>query len=1018
MSNHSPEAIIKNKNKLDRHVYEEPLCTTGAYRSANNVHVATSSKTNYILLDNSNETLTTCSATETTSKVETKQIYKHTHFESFYSSDVNSVCEDRRRSVKDKTSFISLASTDTVLTHSQTSEVPNGGRKYLCRRSATDKTPLTDSKKSPSKRSQQPKGKESFREFLARTKMQPQEMANKEDSEYVRDDYAKVALCHHLIRKETAVIYDDKMALHECPWDPNYPERPDRYRVVLERCRQLGLIKRCLEIPYESATIAQITKTHTEQLYEKLRLISAKTNLDDLEKDASDYDSVYFNKETFNSAMLSAGCAIALIKAICDGVVQNGMAIIRPPGHHAMNDEYCGYCFFNNVAVAAQHALDNDLARKILIIDFDVHHGQGTQRLFYKDNRVLYFSIHRYEHGNFWPNLRESNYDYIGEDKGAGFNINFPLNTTGLQDSDYLHVVQHILLPVAYEYQPDLIIFSAGYDACIGCPEGEMNITPGFYGHLIVLLSGLACGKLAVCLEGGYFLPSLAEGAAMTLKGLLGDPPATLQPLTVPHCTVIETINNLKIALHDYWDCFRVYPSYTVSTGGMDLHKAVVKYEGEPATAPFLTRNCYPPQPPEYIEKYSKIILELQREYHRLGHNQLVSCCYDEYMLSHKSNKDSHVETPKRLDETYSQYKQWCLDTRCVNLEPKIADPAVVKRVHKEVYVNEILGQKFEKLISQNKGDMFFNEGTLMAILKAVGCLLAVVDSVMKGETKSGVALIRPPGHHADKDQPSGFCYVNNVAVAAQYILDTYNLKRILIIDFDIHHGNGTQNIFYDDNKVLYLSIHRYEDAKYFPFSTEGNFDRCGKDGGEGFNVNIAMNKDRLSNVDYISIFHRIVLPIAYSYAPEVILVSAGFDAGIHDKLGNYLVTPDCFGHFIQLLKPLANGKLILALEGGYNPTTVKYSMNICIKTLLGDPLPILDLKPNRITDSCFKTLDSIMMMQRKYWPAVYIDKKLTTGISKVEDMGGDQSSFDDAKGGGERKCQTELQQIQKLNIL
>lgn len=139
-----------------------------------------------------------------------------------------------------------------------------------------------------------------------------------------------------------------------------------------------------------------------------------------------------------------------------------------------------------------------------------------------------------------------------------------------------------------------------------------MNITPGFYGHLISLLSGLANGKLAVCLEGGYFLPSLAEGAAMTLKSLLGDATATLQPLVLPHSTVIDVVNNLKIVLHDYWDCFCAYPIYNGAEGDTNLHKAIIKYEGKPEVAPFLTRLCYPPQSVEHIEKYSNIVIELQ----------------------------------------------------------------------------------------------------------------------------------------------------------------------------------------------------------------------------------------------------------------------------------------------------------------------------------------------------------------------------------------------------------------------
>ncbi|KAF2878979.1 hypothetical protein ILUMI_27189 [Ignelater luminosus] len=900
-----------------------------------------------------------------------------------------------------------------MLTHPTTFETSKQkNKKYL--RGHCDRDASSNSTETLIKSPQQSKVKESFRQFLARTKgKKSQEMENKEDisKDYIKDDYEKAALCHHLIRKQTGIIYDDRMTLHECPWDPNYPEKPDRYQVVLQRCRQLGLIDRCLELPYTPASADDIIKLHTKQLYEKLRQISGKTSIDDQEKDASNYDAIYFNSETFNAAVLSAGCAIALTKAVCTGVVQNGMAIIRPPGHHAMNDEYCGYCYFNNVAIAAQYALDNNLAKKILIVDFDVHHGQGTQRLFYKDNRVLYFSIHRYEHGRFWPNLRESDYDYIGEENGKGFNINFPLNVIGLQDRDYLTIVNHILLPVAYEYQPDLIIFSAGYDACIGCPEGEMNITPGFYGHLITLLSGLANGKLAVCLEGGYFLPSLAEGAAMTLKSLLGDSTASLQPLGVPHSTVIDVVNNLKIVLHDYWDCFRVYPVYTGAEGEGNLHKAIIKYEGKPEVAPFLTRQCYPPQSPHHIEKYSKIIIELQNEYQKLGTNQLVSCCYDESMLLHESNKDCHVEIPKRLSDTYLQYKQWGLDSRCINLQPKTVTPEIMKKVHKDDYVNKILEGKFKMLI-ENAGDMFFNENTLTAIMKAAGCLLAVVDSVMKNESRSGVALIRPPGHHADADKPSGFCYVNNIAVAAQYILDSYSVKRILIIDFDIHHGNGTQSIFYQDDRVLYLSIHRYEDAKYFPFSTDGSIDHCGEEKGKGFNVNIAMSKVRLSNVDYITIFHNIILPIAYSYAPEVILVSAGFDAGIHDKLGNYLVTPDCFGHFIQMLKPLANGKIILALEGGYNPTTVKYSMNICIKTLLGDPLPILDLVPSKINEQCFRIIDNVIVTQKKFWPALDINKRLLTNALCIE-----QNKTSMEEDNGNSSCERQIKP-EKLSIL
>lgn len=166
---------------------------------------------------------------------------------------------------------------------------------------------------------------------------------------------------------------------------------------------------------------------------------------------------------------MAVGGAITLCEEICKGNVQNGMAVIRPPGHHAMENEYNGYCFFNNTAVAAKTMLQKKLATKILIVDYDVHHGQGIQKTFYGSKKynftnylrhctylvffcsVLYFSIHRYQNGHFWPNLRESNFNYIGKDEGKGFNINVPLNDINCTDGDYLAIVLHILLPVAYE---------------------------------------------------------------------------------------------------------------------------------------------------------------------------------------------------------------------------------------------------------------------------------------------------------------------------------------------------------------------------------------------------------------------------------------------------------------------------------------------------------------------------------------------------------------------------------------
>ncbi|KAK4871875.1 hypothetical protein RN001_015999 [Aquatica leii] len=795
------------------------------------------------------------------------------------------------------------------------------------------------------------------------------------DMAFLCNEYEKAESCATMLRKETALFYDDETCLHDCLWDVNYIESSKRYLAIMERCQQLDLLDRCVKLPYQLATKEDILKIHTNELYEKLESISANKNIDEVEKIASDYDAVYFNEYTFKASLIAAGNAISLVESVCIGEVQNGMAIIRPPGHHAMSNEYCGFCFFNNVAIAAQYALDNNLAEKILIVDVDVHHGQASQRSFYNTKNVLYFSIHRYEHGAFWPNLRESNFDYIGEGNGLGYNINFPLNDIGRNDSDYLSIIFNILLPVAYEYNPDLIIVSAGYDACIGCPEGEMQVTPAFYGHLITLLSGLANGKIAVCLEGGYFLPSLAEGVAMTIKALLGDACAILPPISKPHVSIIDTINDLRIVLHKYWKCFQIFDIFGSTANPNNYHKVDVIFKGEELKPPYPTRDFYPVNPIEYIEKYTDMVNDLQLEYEAVGESQLVSCCYDEKMLLHQSEGDYHVEQPSRLLEIYKTYKEWNLASRCFNIIPQPFDFDVLKLVHDEAYVKQLWDKQFGILLDKGR-DMYFNENTLEAIIKANESLLAVVDSVLDESCRSGAAIIRPPGHHAETNSASGFCFVNNVAVAAKYILHKYPVKRVLILDFDIHHGNGTQNIFYEDNQVMYLSIHKYFPRSFFPSSTDAHSTKCGEGIGVGYNVNIPLTGMQLYNMDYLTIFFNVVLPVLYSFAPEIILVSAGFDAGINDPLGHYCLTPECFGHFIQLIKPLANGRLILALEGGYNLVTVKYSMNICIKTLLGDPLPTINDK-NTISEYTVKALKAVKRSHTQYWPALDVDRKL-----------------------------------------
>lgn len=291
--------------------------------------------------------------------------------------------------------------------------------------------------------------------------------------------------------------------------------------------------------------------------------------------------------------------------------------------------------------------------------------------------------------------------------------------------------------------------------------------------------------------------------------------------------------------------------------------------------------------------------------------------------------------------------------------------------IHDENYVEAILGGRIE-----NTNDIFVSEKTPDAVKACVASVVTVVDNVLRGNYNSGVALIRPPGHHAEKDTAKGFCFVNNVAVAAKYALDEFNLQRVLIVDFDVHHGNGTQHAFYNSDKVLFLSVHRYEHGKYFPHSTEANYDCIGEENGLGYNVNIPLNQVVMKDSDYIEIFHRIILPIAYNYNPELVLVSAGFDCGINDLVGGYKVTPEAFGHFVQMIRSLARGKVVVVPEGGYNPTTFATSLCMCIKALLGDPLP--QLRTRGVSrEALVESLENVINVHRKRWLQLDVDKKI-----------------------------------------
>lgn len=796
----------------------------------------------------------------------------------------------------------------------------------------------------------------------------------KQNENHVLKDIYENAMNFSAIRRgSTGVIFDELFFEHKCLWDTEHQERPERLKVILEKCQDMGLIERCIRIPSQPADLHLIEKKHTSKHTGFLQNTCQLKDVKELEKNSSKFDAVYFHPKTYESSVLAAGCAIQLVDNILQNKIQNGMALIRPPGHHAMESEFCGYCFFNNVAIAAEYALNNFNLKRILIVDWDVHHGQATQRMFYDDPRVLYFSIHRFEHGEFWPNLRESDFDHIGCNEGNGFNFNLPLNEIGMGDSEYLQIFNQILLPVAFEYNPELVIISSGYDAAIGCPEGEMNVSPACYAHLVSSLMSLCGGKVAVVLEGGYCLQSLAESAAMTLRALLGDPSPALTTIIEPKASLLDSIKNCIYAHKTYWKCFDYYDIYNNNDDDATKnHVVVVKsVEVEQDVTEYPTRNTYIVQTRSHLQNVRHKLEKLRKVSDLIVPKCRTCFVYDDKMLKHTDMNTNHPENPNRIETVYKKLSEFGLLENCKQIKSRTVTIRELLLVHSPEHIQNVWNtatMNSKNLIIEEKKlqSIYLNNHTFESASIAAGSILAVTDEILLKNCRSGICIVRPPGHHAEAYEPHGFCIFSNAAICASYAIKNYNLKKILIVDWDVHHGNGTQNAFYNNDKVLYISLHRYDNGNFFPRGSAGNYTNIGSDNAKGFNVNIPWNKKGMKDAEYIMAFQQIVMPIAYELNPELVIISAGFDAAAGDPLGGCHVSPEAYGHMTHMLTLLANSKILITLEGGYNSLSTAYCMAMCTKALLGEPIPPLSL--SSVDPVAIQSIRNVIEIQSQYW--------------------------------------------------
>ncbi len=311
-----------------------------------------------------------------------------------------------------------------------------------------------------------------------------------------------------------------------------------------------------------------------------------------------------------------------------------------------------------------------------------------------------------------------------------------------------------------------------------------------------------------------------------------------------------------------------------------------------------------------------------------------VGLVYDPVYLKHDTG--AHVENYRRLVTTMEVLDESNLLEKLTTFSPRAATFEEISLVHSDHQIARV-----ESYSSRGggwlDGDTVASPDSYTVALYAAGGVLRGIDAVMAGEVNHAFALVRPPGHHATPDQAMGFCLFNNIAIAAKYAMANHNIERVLIADFDVHHGNGTEETFYSDPRVLYFSTHQYP---HYPGTGAVSDDGSGE--GKGTTVNVPLPA-WCGDSEYHRVHQEVLVPIARRFKPQLILVSAGYDLHWADQLSAMQLTVDGFADIVGTLKGLADelcqGKLLFSLEGGYHLKALAFSIRATLEVLLGSPL-------------------------------------------------------------------------------
>jgi len=296
-----------------------------------------------------------------------------------------------------------------------------------------------------------------------------------------------------------------------------------------------------------------------------------------------------------------------------------------------------------------------------------------------------------------------------------------------------------------------------------------------------------------------------------------------------------------------------------------------------------------------------------------------------------------HLDSPDRITTLVSAFEA-LPPSRYGFLEPpfdRVSRETLLQN-HSESLLDQVAATS-DKMFSVLDPDTFTSKKSYEAACFAAGALTTGVDLLFRKEIDNGLAMVRPPGHHAEKTQSMGFCLFNNVALAAHHAIQRYGVKKVLIVDWDVHHGNGTQNSFYDTEQVLFISIHQ---SPLYPGSGDLNETGAGK--GSGYTINIPLPGGQ-GDTEYANIFNSLVSPLVSQYQPELILISAGFDAYYGDETSSMQLTHHGFAYMARVLVGLAeeicDGRILVSLEGGYNLNGLKEGVFAVMSELLGEKL-------------------------------------------------------------------------------